>query len=255
MAGPSHFFDPFYRIQETANLLDSVHLSDQPEKAKLINSNNERDLPILGQGTISVSSDAKNLLRFAIKTADNGNEGLFLDIGTKECLLYQSHVDPTDDTPPKFNPATVPVRFDVELLKPISDVCLSPPVTTAGNIKAPNANKTTYWLSLDRSNGVIMYGKYYANRSMTLLQVVLKDTLESGVKAWKKKEGEMVSSFEWLENLKEVYVIQDPDDKPVRYLGRVYSFICIDVCLGSSPNQNPPPPRRNRPVSVCHLGS
>lgn len=193
MAGPSTFFDPFFRIQETANLLDAVHLSDESSPAKFISDNDDHNLPIKGQGTISLQSDANDLLMFELRPADH-KQSLFLEIGRNEVSLYQA--DKLQDDPlawqPTFNQTPIPFEY---LKKPL-DASLRPGV------------KTTYWLSLDRSNGIIMYGKYYANRSMTLVQAELKKT-EKGVKVWKDKE------YEWLETLDEVYAIQDPLGKKV----------------------------------------
>jgi hypothetical protein len=191
MAGPSNFFDPFFRIQETANLLDAVHLSEVKEPVKFISDDGDHDLPIMGQGTISLSSDAKNLLRLELRPT-GGKESVYLHVGAQECQLFQAERSPDD--PLKYEPPEKPIPIPFEYLKQVSDASLRPGV------------KTTYWLSLDRSNGIIMYGKYYANRSMTLLQAELKETVR-GVQVWKRKE------YEWLETLKEVYAIQDPGEE------------------------------------------
>jgi hypothetical protein len=222
MASPSNFFDPFYRIQETANLLDSVHLGDEAAPLISISKDGDHTLPIAGQGTVSVSSKAKNLLRFMFQPGNAAKQRLFLDIGTKECQLYESDYD-VDSISPSIvdSPENTAIPYEVTFLKKKSDACLRPGVDT------------TYWVSLDRSNGVIMYGKYYANRSMALMQAEFKCTTEHGVKDWKQKE------YEWLGTLTELLVIQDPEDeKPVRYIREFTCAVDLIEFLGSSQNEN-----------------
>ncbi|KAK2755774.1 hypothetical protein FQN54_005924 [Arachnomyces sp. PD_36] len=195
MAGPSTFFDPFFRIQETANLLSAVHLSDEKNPPQLVSEDGDHDLPIQGQGTISLSSNAKKLLRFELRTSD-GKNSLYLEIGDRECHLYGA--EQSSEDPLKYQAPKNPKRIPFEYLKKPADAGLRSGV------------KSTYWLSIDRNNGIIMYGKYYANRSMALIQTELKKTTKEGVKVW------VDDSYAWLETLKEVYAIQDPlDDNKV----------------------------------------
>lgn len=202
MAGPSSFFDPFFRIQETANLLDAVHLSH--EKGKFVSDDGDHDLPIKGQGTISISSDAQSLLHIELRPT-GGKQSLFLEVGTEKCQLYQAGKG--SDDPLKYQKPVNATQIPFTYLKQVFDATLR------------SGEKTTYWLSLDRSNGIIMYGKYYANRSMALLQAELKDT-KDGVKVWKKEE------YAWLETLKEVYAIQDPmEEKKVSSLNYHFSLV------------------------------
>lgn len=211
MAGPSDFFDPFFRIQETANLLDSVHLTDETGPIKFVSDDGDHDLPIQGEGTISLSSDAQHLLHFELRPT-GGKQSLFLEIGTEGCQLYEAHRSPDD--PLKYHKPTNPKAIPFSYLKQGFDAALR------------HGKKTTYWLSLDRSNGVIMYGKYYANRSMALLQAELKKKDEKGVMVWKEKH------YAWLEKLKEVYAIQDPMGKK-------------KVIHENIPDTNSPLPRSN----------
>jgi hypothetical protein len=63
-----------------------------------------------------------------------------------------------------------------------------------GALKTPEACylnsgvKTTYWFLIDNPNGVLSYGKYYTNKSSTLLQATLKKKTEQGTIVWVNQE-------------------------------------------------------------------
>ena len=55
--------------------------------------------------------------------------------------------------------------------------------------------ESTYWFSIDSKNGFLRYGKNFRSKSMTLLEVVLKERDErTGLRVWKKPD-----SYAWLE--------------------------------------------------------
>ncbi|KAM0228270.1 hypothetical protein ACHAP5_011989 [Fusarium lateritium] len=73
-------------------------------------------------------------------------------------------------------------------------------------------DKTTYWISVDRSNARIRYGKYLINNSMTFMEI-----------QFVKKDAE------WMENLSSTEV--DRDDSPVleKYIKFRASPITVDL--------------------------
>ncbi|CAI4214409.1 unnamed protein product [Parascedosporium putredinis] len=81
------------------------------------------------------------------------------------------------------------------------------PITFSKGVEACYLNKgekTTYWLSLDKENGRIRYGKYYTNAKLTLAEVSLKTRDDKGVLVWKEPE-----TYNWLERLKPFSVTLD----------------------------------------------
>jgi hypothetical protein len=59
-------------------------------------------------------------------------------------------------------------------------------------------------LSIDNPNGLLSYGKYYINKSLTLMQGTLKKKTRQGTWVWKVKP-----QYDWLDRLRNVEDIQD----------------------------------------------
>lgn len=131
-------------------------------------------LPVRGQGTIVVSSEATSILLFEIKSEIHEASALYLQIGEQNCTMY-------------FDGA---VKEDIliSFLEPETACYLRP------------GKLTTYWFSINNSNGVFSFGKHYINKSKTLMQAHLKV----------QKAGEMkwIEKYCWLDDLRKVLVTQ-----------------------------------------------
>ncbi|KAH8726011.1 RmlC-like cupin domain-containing protein [Phaeosphaeriaceae sp. PMI808] len=115
-------------------------------------------LSIIGQGTVAVRSKATETLNFAISTG-NGYPKLSLHITQTSCKFVK------EDESHNLHDLTA------EHVRPEANPHLS---------KKATADGTVYWLSIDRSNWILRYGKYYSCKALTILQVSL--TVETG--AW-----------------------------------------------------------------------
>lgn len=147
----------------------------------------DKTLPVTGQGTIAVRSAAINLLKISVSTSPELLDGpiLHLDIGPSNFLFYFENKAGKHEIP--FN-----------VLKG-QDACY-----------LNSGLETTYWLSLDKENGILRYGKYFTNKSMTLVEATLKQENKDGVMIWKNEE-----QFSWLEKVKTTEVMQDDgQDEP-----------------------------------------
>ncbi|MCJ1366397.1 hypothetical protein MMC16_005525 [Acarospora aff. strigata] len=214
-AGPSDFFDPFFESVEPDSPPDHELPSESVDSRaregprgpglyttwdpqQLIGRkaavDSRKNLLIRGQGTIAVLSDARDRLLFSIKTDTAGAPTLYLDIGRSECRMYYK-------------------RHSVS--KPMS---IALDVAHGRPEDAPylwSGKPTIYWLSIDKCNGILRYGKHYTNVAHTLLLAKLKKkgkdekSGDDGVMVWinPKKNA-------WLEGLRTVEVIQDNGESP-----------------------------------------
>ncbi|KAI9147201.1 RmlC-like cupin domain-containing protein [Paramyrothecium foliicola] len=195
MAAPpvSQFFNPFYTGHlptAPVHVPESVHVGipDGLESAPLV-PQPTFTLPIAGQGTIAVSSDAKTLLELSVTTDLLGSPTLHLVVGVAEVLLYYENETGKHDIPycvTKTNKETM------------EDCMLNVGV------------KTTYWLSLDANNGMLRYGKYYTSKAMTLIEAQLKFENSGGLMVWREP-----TKFSWLERVKTVEATQDQGESLV----------------------------------------
>ena len=201
-ASPSTFFDPFFEPLETDlsqkqklpldNAWSGITHGIQKEQLLSIDKaapDKKRTLPVTGQGTIAVLSDARERLLFSIKTATEGAPTLYLEIGQLECRMFYGDIDAGRITP---------IALQLAPSKPKESGYLCP------------GEKTVYWLSIDNGNGILRYGKHYTNTAQTLLSATLKKKGKDPVSG---NDGVMVwihpKEHAWLASLKTVKVIQD----------------------------------------------
>jgi hypothetical protein len=133
-------------------------------------------LPVRGQGTIVVSSEATSILLFEIKSEIHETSALYLQIGEQNCTMYFDGAVKEDIT--------------ISFLEPETACYLRP------------GKLTTYWFSINNSNGVFSFGKHYINKSMTLMQAHLK-VQKAGEMKWIDHE-----KYCWLDDLRKVLVTQ-----------------------------------------------
>lgn len=183
MSGPASFFDPFVSVDHHLIPKPGGKLLLQDRKNAIRVAPNTTALPILGRGTIVVSSEAADMLLFTIKTKTLGAPDLFLQIGNEECKLFFGNEGQATKIPTTF-------------LKGEKACFLRSGVPT------------TYWFSIDNPNGVLSYGKYYTNKALTLMQATLKTKTEAGVMVWTDP-----TEYSWLDELKGVKVMQDKGEQ------------------------------------------
>ncbi|KAF2722171.1 hypothetical protein K431DRAFT_245419 [Polychaeton citri CBS 116435] len=185
MATAQRFFDPFFSSKhQTPTIVD-----DGPSKfngsvqcVSPLLPNKGEVFPVEGQGTVAARATVKNLLNFIINTDSKSDPSLQLSIGREEVLFFAKTQEQS------LEQISIPFKY----LK-TEDACWI-------NSKKP----TTYWLSIDTENGILRYGKYYTNKSMTLLEAVLKRKDDTGVYVWEDPK-----SFDWLERVTTAQVTQD----------------------------------------------
>lgn len=115
------------------------------------------ELKVVGQGTIAVKSTATQSIEFLVsKKSDNGDAGFpKLSLKLTQTQAVFSKKTQTGETPLT---GTISVkRPEASQFIPQS----SPP------------GGTVYWLSIDRSNWLLRYGKYYTSNALTLIEVKL----------------------------------------------------------------------------------
>jgi hypothetical protein len=117
-------------------------------------------LSIIGQGTIAAKSKATQNLDFVVSTGD-GYPKLSLKITQTACTFAKE--DGSQKT-----------IYSSEHVRPETSPYLPETATADG---------TVYWLSIDRSNLILRYGKYYSCKALTIMQVSL--TMQTG--AWLEK--------------------------------------------------------------------
>lgn len=207
-AGPSEFFDPFFEAikpeQVAAPPVPSngtdTEIGVSPAQGSPRSfgggaaSLTQYRLPITGQGTIAVESDAQDRLLFSVKTSTLGAPTLYLEIDRSECRMFYGNIEAAKVTPITPDPDSAP----------------SKPANAFG---LWSGRKVRYWLSLDKNNGILRYGKFYTNVAETLFRATLKKkakdpkTGEEGVMVWINP-----TEHSWLEGLKTFEVIQDHEE-------------------------------------------
>lgn len=133
-------------------------------------------LPIKGKGTVAVSSDANTLLRLSVDTELIDEPTLRLDVGLSEFSLYFVKQGKRQD-----------IKY---IVIQNENACFLRP-----------GKKTTYWLSMDAHHGILRYGKYYWNKTMTLV--------EARLKTQRPDDWDDPIDFSWLEQVQNVKADQD----------------------------------------------
>jgi hypothetical protein len=129
-------------------------------------------LSIVGQGTIAVNSKSTQSVHFFVSTKTD-YPTLSLKI-TKDSVAFS-----------KKTSASTEIPLPHEVVREEGSRFIPAVAPTDG---------TVYWLSIDRSNWVLRYGKYYTSKALTLVEVNLDP-----------------KTNEWLEKLTTVKVTDDDD--------------------------------------------
>ncbi|OKL56393.1 hypothetical protein UA08_08078 [Talaromyces atroroseus] len=147
MANALDFYDPFWESPASKREFQYEHGSfawaSMPVGTEV--------LAIVGQGTIAVKSNTTESVKICVKTGDS-YPMLTLNI-TQSTVAFTKKDSDTEE-------ATLPYTLE----------------RAEGNPYIPAATPddgTVYWLSIDRSNCVLRYGKYYTCKALTLLEVRL----------------------------------------------------------------------------------
>lgn len=152
-----------------------------------------KDLDIAGQGVVvvrtKIGTDETAELRIHVQTGKPDMPTLCLVLTPRSFkLVYASVTD-------LILPISSEVPFPVDVLKGDEACYLVPD------------EETTYWLSIDRDNGILRYGIGYTNVPHILLQAVLKIEV-AGVMAWTDPK-----KYSWISDLKHAQVIKGGVDQ------------------------------------------
>lgn len=121
----------------------------------------------MGQGVVAVKAtvaiDSSAELLFAARTDDPGDPVLYLHITPTSCeLRFGSDIGTSLDG---GFPQPNGVQIDAEAIQGPSACYLVP------------GDTITYWLSIDKDNGILQYGSGYINTHNILLKVTLRRRL------------------------------------------------------------------------------
>ena len=179
MAHRLHSYDPFHasdsddvRFKRPGNV-DHIGLKKGNVQPKPL------QFPIKGQGVIALRVPAGGTgLRIAVSTRStttNSPKSLFLTLGTDTCALT-------------YGPALEGSESIPYAVLQNEAACFFKP-----------AYEDTYWLSVDRPNGCIRFGRTLTSVSMTLGEVQLKKRSLEGTQVW-----EAPQTFSWLDDVQDI---------------------------------------------------
>lgn len=135
-------------------------------------------LPIKGQGTVSISTaSGADALTVVLSCDHEFPRSLYLNVNHNTCSFY------TEVAGSNVIPAKKPRGHEAAAWSSTSKKC-------------------THWISLDRCNGVLRYGRGYLSAKLTLLEVRLKQRTCHGVMAWEDKD------WAWLGDIVDIVVTQ-----------------------------------------------
>ncbi|VDB87461.1 unnamed protein product [Peniophora sp. CBMAI 1063] len=150
------------------------------------------DMAIHGQGTVIASCTMPTRLLFTFNT-DGGDRALYV-------AVYESSVEfgygPA--APPGSN-GFLPERVTIEgsVVGDSVDSGLAPTF-----LRPTLQYPARYWLSVDHKNGILRFGRDYANLTLTLYAAELKKRVDPGVLHWKD------DNYEFIDKLTTVTVQQ-----------------------------------------------
>lgn len=193
MSGPEATYDPFYEAppsedddghdEESQNGRSSRRGSFGDVQGAFEDEHHSSGpipLRLVGRGLIAVQSSATEMLSITVRTGIPGSEQLRVEIEPNQFYLtfgtYRNRARPVA---PSFSK--------------LETACWLNP-----------GERTTYWLSVDSKNGLVKFGKHYTNASMVLATYVLKVPRTRG-----KNLFWIVPEWAWLNDVKEVLVVQD----------------------------------------------
>lgn len=146
------------------------------------------NLQILGQGTITVKATIQDSLEIVVHTDEpvETRTTLGIRVTARDVNFYSEKQG-----------MKIPLPFEAR--KPIEEAYLEVDV------------ETDYWLSIDKENGRIRYGKHWTHSNLTCLEANYKYANPKGELVWRDQKDK------WIAKLKDVEVIQDGDnDTPPR---------------------------------------
>lgn len=174
MADPSHFSDPFWSPPP-------ARPSALPQKGELMFVANTSwqsldqtvgvELKVGGLGTISAKSELpEKSLMFTINSENPKTQPtLTLEVTKDDCILKKREKD-SDGY--KRIPELLDLDPEVRDRSKYTDQVMFPKGKPSALLDASSLDKTTYWISVDRSNARIRYGKYLTNNSMTFMEIL-----------------------------------------------------------------------------------
>lgn len=116
------------------------------------------ELKVVGQGTIAVKTTASQSIEFLVSKKSENQKNSFPKLClkiTKDEALFTKKTKDGDER----------LEGDLIWTRPEASRYIPSPSPSTG---------TVYWFSVDRSNSLLRYGKYYTSNAMTLRQMKLK---------------------------------------------------------------------------------
>jgi hypothetical protein len=216
MADPSHFSDIFWEPPKPLVAAQpDVPPSDNGEVLLTTFYSLERstagvDFLVPGLGTIAAKPDPpETSLTFTIRPANPKTQPtLTLKITKSDCVLSKRKTDSEKDVP--FE-ELLSFEGDKERSTYVNKV-MFPKGKLSALLSPLTTDKTAYWISVDRSNARIRYGKYLINNSMTFMEI-----------QFVKKEAE------WMESLSSTEVDRDGSTVPEKAIKFRASPITVDL--------------------------
>ena len=117
------------------------------------------ELKVVGQGTIAVKTTASKSIEFLVSQKSQDQKNSFPKLCLKITQTEAFFTKKTKDGEIRFP------KEDVIWTRPEASQYIPSPSPPSG---------TVYWFSIDRSNSLLRYGKYYTSNAMTLREMKLK---------------------------------------------------------------------------------
>lgn len=177
-----------------------------------IAADKQRTLPIIGQGAIALLAEKITDLVIAVSSeSEPTSPALYLSVSITACSFAIA-------SPPVVGvglawagrPGDGAQTLSASALKG-AELCFIRPRA-----------RETYWLSIDKKNCILRYGKSYLNATMTLLEAQLGTKTKGGSATWSKPEYEFISK---LNNI-QVFTAGPPDGV---FSTAIYPYPIVDI--------------------------
>lgn len=202
MADPSHFSDPFWSPSPArlSSLPTSGAVSYRASSSTWsLDRTVGVELKVGGLGTIAAKSERpEKSLMFIVRSSNpNTQPTLMLEITKDDCILKKREKDSEEY---KRIPECLNLDPEERDRSKYIDQVMFPKGKPSALLNASSSDKTTYWISLDRSNARIRYGQHLTNNSMTFMEVLFDP-----------------ETAKWMKHLSSTDVYRDNNVRPGPY--------------------------------------
>ncbi|KAJ6535360.1 hypothetical protein DFH09DRAFT_1324980 [Mycena vulgaris] len=185
----SSFYDPFAKGSPKPNTLKlrvlnvvSAEAVSPPNDSEANESfpltyNARTNLGIHGQGTVIANCTGPIGLLFSFSTDDQSKSSLYAQITETSVDLWYGPTAPQGSTG-YLPPDRVSIQGDVV------NEAQAPSSTMPTFLRPEMPYAARYWLSIDHKNGILRFGRDYANLAFVLYEARLKKKVDPGVWHW-----------------------------------------------------------------------